>query len=124
MLDAWEPPGPPFPPGGARDWPATPPHAELADELRAYNEWLCAVGAEHPALLPFPTVHPGVLSAAGAAAHLAELADRHGARGLKLHPIGLRAHPDDPALEPTFAACPERRLPVVCHCGPDRHGAG
>jgi len=121
-LGSFELPGMPFP--TQRNWPAAPPQAEHAAELRAYNRWLCRVGAENPALLPFPTTHPGVLSARESAAHLAELADEGGARGLKLHPIGLRTYPDDPALEPTLAACSERGLPVLCHCGPDRHGAG
>ena len=52
------------------------------------------------------------------------MADEHGARGLKLHTIALRAFPGEAALAPTFATCEARALPVVAHCGPDRHGAG
>ena len=122
VLNSFELPQLPFPPG--RHWPARPEHAEHATALRAYNEWVCAVGAEQPQLLPFVTVNPAVMSAEESGAHVAALADERGARGLKLHPIGIRTFPDDPALAPTFAACAARGLPVVVHCGPDRHGAG
>jgi predicted TIM-barrel fold metal-dependent hydrolase len=122
VLNSFELPGLPHPPDGG--WPATPPHAEHAAALRAYNEWVCEAGAAHPELLPFVTVNPAVLGAAEAAEHVAELADESGARGLKLHTIALRADPAEAALAPTFAVCAERGLPVVAHCGPDRHGAG
>jgi predicted TIM-barrel fold metal-dependent hydrolase len=124
LLSSFEAPGLPAPPSGRRFWPTRPPHAEHAEALRADNRWLCEVGARHPRLLPFPTVHPGLLGAAAAADHVAQLADEHGARGLKLHPIAMRTHPGDPALTPTFAVCAQRGLPVVAHCGPDRHGTG
>lgn len=121
-LNSFELPGYPFPPAGG--WPATPPYAEHAEELRAVDEWICAVGAAHPEVLPFVTVNPAVLSSTAAADHIATMADGHGARGLKLHTIALRAFPAEPALATTFAVCAERGLPVVAHCGPDRHGAG
>lgn len=121
-LNSFELPGYPFPPAGG--WPASPPYAEHAEELRAVDEWICAVGAAHPEVLPFVTVNPAVLSATAAADHIATMADRHGARGLKLHTIALRAFPAEPALATTFAVCAERGLPVVAHCGPDRHGTG
>jgi hypothetical protein len=121
-LNSFELPGYPLPPEGG--WPAARPYAEHADELRAVDEWICAVGAAHPEVLPFVTVNPAVLGAAEAAAHIATMVDDHGARGLKLHTIALRAFPAEPALATTFVACVERALPVVAHCGPDRHGAG
>jgi predicted TIM-barrel fold metal-dependent hydrolase len=121
-LNSFELPGHPMAP--ADGWPATPPHPEFAAELRAVDEWICAVGAEHPELLAFVTVNPAVQDAAEAAAHVASMADDHGARGLKLHTIALRAFPGEVALAPTFAVCEARSLPVVAHCGPDGHGAG
>lgn len=122
VLNSYELPGVPFPPG--ERWPERPPHPEHAEELRELDRWLCREAVEHPGLLAFVSVNPGVLSASDCAAHVAAMTDEHGARGLKLHTIGLRAHPGEAALDPTFAACAERRLPVVAHCGPDRHGAG
>jgi len=122
VLNSFELPGLPHPPDGG--WPAAPPYPEHAPALRAYNEWVCEAAAAHPELLPFVTVNPGVLGSAEAAAHVTELAGERGAHGLKLHTIALRAHPGEAALAPTFALCAERQLPVVAHCGPDRHGAG
>ncbi|MBS1893552.1 MAG: amidohydrolase family protein [Actinobacteria bacterium] len=121
-LNSFELPGYPFPPQGG--WPPIPPYAEYAAELRAVDEWICAVGGAHPEVLPFVTVNPAVLGATEAAEHVARMADEHGARGVKLHTIALRAFPAEPSLATTFAVCAERRLPVVAHCGPDRHGAG
>lgn len=121
-LNSFELPDYPFPPEGG--WPPIPPFAEYADELRAVDEWICEVGAAHPEMLPFITVNPAVLRATEAAAHIAQMADEHGARGLKLHPIALRAFPAEPALATTWATCAERGLPVVAHCGPDRRGVG
>jgi predicted TIM-barrel fold metal-dependent hydrolase len=124
LLSSFEAPGLPAPPSGQRFWPTHPVFGEHAQALRADNSWLCEVGARHPRLLPFPTVHPALLGAAASADHVARLADERGARGLKLHPIAMRTHPGDPALRETFAVCAERALPVVAHCGPDRHGMG
>lgn len=121
-LNSFELPNYPCPPEGG--WPPIPPFAEYADQLRAMDEWICEVGAAHPEVLPFVTVNPAVLRATEAAAHVARMADEHGARGLKLHPVALRAFPAEPALATTWAACAERGLPVVAHCGPDNHGVG
>ncbi len=115
---------PDYPIAPADGWPAEPPYATYADELRAADEWICEVGAAHPEVLPFVTVNPAVLSADEAGAHVATMVDEHGARGLKLHNIALRSFPGEAALAPTFAACEERRLPVVAHCGPDRRDGG
>jgi predicted TIM-barrel fold metal-dependent hydrolase len=121
-LNSFELPGYPMPPAGG--WPAVPVHPEHAEELRAIDRWICAVGAEYPELLPFVCVNPAVLDPTAAAEHVATMVDEHGARGLKLHPVALRAFPAEAALASTFDACAARALPVVAHCGPDRHGAG
>jgi predicted TIM-barrel fold metal-dependent hydrolase len=127
VLQSFELPGNPWP-AGPRDggrWPLTdPPHGEHADALRASNAFVGSLHDVDPRLLPFVSVHPGVLSARACGAHVAELADAGRARGLKLHTIGQRIHPADPAMWPTYAALSERGLPLVAHCGPDRHGAG
>jgi len=115
---------PDYPMAPEDGWPATPPYPQYAEELRAVDEWICAVGAEHPEILPFVTVNPAVLDAAEAAAHVGTMADERGARGVKLHTIALRAFPGEAALAPTFSVCETRALPVVAHCGPDKHGAG
>jgi predicted TIM-barrel fold metal-dependent hydrolase len=127
VLQSFELPGNPWAPGpqDAGRWPLeNPPHAAFADALRASNAFVGSLADADPRLLPFVTVHPGVLSARACGEHVAELADAGRARGLKLHTIGQRIHPGDPAMWPTYAALSERGLPVVAHCGPDRHGAG
>lgn len=128
VLQSFELPGHPFPPGGAISdgrWPLdAPPHAEHGDALLATNAFVGELADADPRLLPFVTVHPGVLSARACGEHVAALADAGRARGLKLHTIGQRIHPGDPAMWPTYAALAERGLPLVAHCGPDRHGAG
>jgi uncharacterized protein len=115
-LQSFELPGLPFPDG--RFWPAEPAHPEQAGALAAANGWLCDLAREHPAFLPFVGVHPAVATGEWLAAHVAAV----GAAGVKLHTIGQRVDPDDPGLHPVYALCAERGLPVVAHCGPDRHG--
>lgn len=122
MLGSFELPELPFPPGDERHWPNDPPYSALADDLVAYNRWLCAVGDEQPRLLPFVTVNPAVMTSRQSARHVAELIDDRGARGMKLHTIGIRTYPDDPGLEDTFGVCQERGVPIVVHCGPDARG--
>jgi predicted TIM-barrel fold metal-dependent hydrolase len=122
MLGSFELPQLPHPPGGARHWPADPVHPERADELRDYNRWLCGVGRRHRRLLPFVTVNPAVMTAGQSAAHVRELIDGHGARGMKLHTIAIRTYPDDPGLAATFATAQDAGIPVVVHSGPDSCG--
>ena len=116
LLEVFTVPGLPFPDG--RFWPAEPAFAEHAEALAAGNAWACGVAAEHPELLAFVCAHPAVMSAADTADHVAGL----GAAGVKLHTIGQRLDPGDPGLWPLFELCTDRGLPVIAHCGPDRHG--
>jgi predicted TIM-barrel fold metal-dependent hydrolase len=123
VLNIYEIPGFPGPPGGGW-WPASPPHAERRDELMASNEWLCGLTVSDRRLLPFISVHPGVMTAADTRAHAEDLFARAGARGMKLHPIGQRTHPADPALDGAYALCAEIGAPVVAHSGTDVRGLG
>lgn len=121
-LGSFELPALPHPPDQARFWPDDPAYASFHDALVEYNRWLCGVGAEHPRLLPFVTTNPAVMTSRQSALHIADLVDHHGARGMKLHTIGIRTYPDDPGLEGTFAVCQDRGIPIVVHCGPDVRG--
>lgn len=124
VLGSYELPGLPFPPDGERHWPAPPAYPEHAERLRAYNLWLCSLGARHPELLPFATVNPAVMTGRESAAHLEELIRDHGARGVKLHTIAIRTHPDDPGLRPPLEVAADSGIPVVVHAGPDIRGFG
>jgi predicted TIM-barrel fold metal-dependent hydrolase len=121
-LGSFELPALPLPPESARHWPEDPAFASLTDDLMEYNRWLCQVGAENPRLLPFITVNPAVMTSRQSAMHVADLVDNRGARGMKLHTIGIRTYPDDPGLAGTFEVCQERGIPIVVHCGPDARG--
>ena len=116
VLEVFTVPGLPFPDG--RFWPGAPPFPQHADALVAGNEWVCSLRAAHPQLLPFVCAHPAVMPADDIADHVAALDPA----GVKLHTIGQRLDPDDPGLRPLFDLCSRRSLPVIAHCGPDRHG--
>jgi predicted TIM-barrel fold metal-dependent hydrolase len=116
VLEVFTVPGLPFPEG--RFWPEVPAFPQHAEALVAGNEWVCSLRASHPQLLPFVCAHPAVMSGPDTADHVAVLAPA----GVKLHTIGQRLDPDDPGLRPLFDLCSSRGLPVVAHCGPDRHG--
>jgi predicted TIM-barrel fold metal-dependent hydrolase len=124
VLGSFELPGLPHPPAGASHWPEPPAFAEFADDLLAYNLWLCDLARAEPRLLPFVTVNPAVVSARTAADQVDRLIRDKGARGLKLHPIAIRTYPDDPGLTAVFDVVQDAALPVVVHCGPDRRGFG
>lgn len=123
VLNIFEMDGWPEPPAG-RWWPTDPPHGDRREDLIASNEWVTALGREHPQLLPFVSVHPAVMAAPELLTHFEEMLDRHGARGLKLHPTSQRIDPGEPAMQPIFAACAVRGVPVIAHSGIDKRGAG
>lgn len=124
LLGSYELPALPHPAGDARHWPAPPAYPDHVEALIAYNRWLCDVGAAHPQLLPFITANPAVMTSAQSGAHLSEAFGDWGARGLKLHPIAIRTHPDDPGLVGVYEACADAGAPIVFHSGPDARGYG
>ena len=91
--------------------------ATMGDRLRAFNRWACDVARSHPEITPYVAVDPWALSPEDNVAHLRELAERHGARGVKLHPVVQRFSPDDPRMLPIYRACVELDLVVLSHSG-------
>ena len=59
--------------------------AELLGMLEAGNRWGCDVSRKHPEIKTFVTVDPALQSPEEAASHLRDMAENHGAWGLKLH---------------------------------------
>jgi predicted TIM-barrel fold metal-dependent hydrolase len=114
-------PDAPGPPDGLW-WPANLPLAAWSEELRQSNEWTCSLADLDARLVPFLSVHPGVMSASESVAHIEALTDGAGARGIKLHPTAQRIHPADPALDAIYALCVQRHLPLVAHTGVDVRG--
>jgi predicted TIM-barrel fold metal-dependent hydrolase len=124
VLGSYEVPGYPDLPQGLDHWPAEPHYGRYRDDLVAYNRWVCEMAAPHPKLLPFVSANPAVMTSDDAREHLGEAFSDWGARGLKLHPIGIRAFPDDPGFDGVYDACIEADVPIVFHSGPDTRGRG
>lgn len=124
VLGSYEVPGYPDPPVVGGHWPSEPLYGQYRDELVSYNRWVCEMTASHPQLIPFVTANPAVMSSDDAREHLAEAFGDWGARGLKIHPIGIRTHVEDPGMEGVYDACEEAGVPIVFHSGPDVRGLG
>lgn len=124
VLGSYEVPGYPDLPEGLRHWPSEPVHGQYRDDLVAYNKWVCTMTADAPQLLPFVTANPAVMTSEDAREHLGEAFSDWGARGLKLHPIGIRTFPDDPGLDGVYDACIGAGVPIVFHSGPDTRKRG
>lgn len=98
--------------------------ARLLGELEAGNRWGCEVSRAHPEIATFVTVDLNFQSAEQAAAHVEDMVERHGARGLKLHGSMQGFSMADERLWPTYALCERLGLPILGHAGPDRDGKG
>ena len=98
--------------------------AEIADELQAFNRWICDVSRAHGEIVPFVAGDVTVLPGDAGAAHVREMVAENGARGVKLHGSSQGYSMSDERLWPTYAACQELGVPVIGHSGPDKQGAG
>ena len=100
--------------------PGVPP----AEDLVAYNRWLCDLARTDQRFIPLIAVDPNHLLVAENVAHLEEMARNHGAAGIKLHPPLQRLDLSTDALFPILEACASLDLVVLSHCGPTRDGSG
>ncbi|HET8786132.1 MAG TPA: amidohydrolase family protein [Candidatus Limnocylindrales bacterium] len=98
--------------------PGVPP----ADDLMDFNRWLCDLAASHDEFVPFLAVDPRILDVPATVDHLRDMAENHGARGIKLHPVLQQLDLGDPGLAPLFEACSHLDLTVLTHSGPSRDG--
>jgi predicted TIM-barrel fold metal-dependent hydrolase len=94
--------------------------ASVPDMLVESNKWFCRIAAEHGQLVAFIGIDPSTMSGAGAQEHMREMVERHGARGLKLHPVLQGFHLHDDRMRPILDACIELDLPIISHSGPAR----
>ncbi len=92
-------------------------NTEIAANLRKSNIWACQVGRDHPRLLPYVSIDPSVMTPGENAAHLADLVENHGARGVKLHSVIQGFFMGDPRMWPVYEACMEMDLGIVAHSG-------
>ncbi len=117
-IQGW--PGPPQ----ATYWPKEPPLAEHREDLVESNVWTCGLASDHPELIPFISVHPGVMNDADLKLHVEEMFGSHGAAGIKIHPNSQRINPAAPRMWPVYELCVEAGAPIIAHSGVDKRGQG
>ena len=98
--------------------------ARVREELFAFNRWACDVARDHPAIHPYVCADVLLFTGEENAAHVRDLAENEGARGVKLHGPAERFFMGDERLWPTYSVCRELGLPVIGHSGPDLEGKG
>ena len=91
--------------------------ASMPERLRAFNRWACDVVGRSGRILPFVALDPSAQSPEENASHLRDLAEHHGARGVKLHPVVQGFLPNDPRLAQSYRTCVEMGLTVLAHSG-------
>jgi len=98
--------------------------ASLPQRLKEFNLWGCNVVKGHPQIIPYITADARALPGEAGAAHIKEMAEKHRARGIKLHGVVQGFDVSDERMWPTYRVCQEMGLPVIGHSGPDRGGVG
>ncbi len=98
--------------------------AEIIDEFKAFNSWICGVSQSHSEIVPFIGADAAVLPGDDGGAYVRDMVGNHGARGVKLHGPAQGVSMSDERLWPIYAACQELGVPVIGHSGPDKNGAG
>ena len=98
--------------------------ARVREELMAFNRWACDVAKDRPSIFPFVCADVLLFTGEENAAHVRDLAENQGARGVKLHGPAEGFFMGDERLWPTYTVCRELGLPVIGHSGPDRGGNG
>ena len=91
--------------------------SDIAASVRESNRWACRVGRERPRLIPYVCIDPSVMTPEENVAHLRDLVENHGARGVKLHSIIQGFFMGDPRMRPVYEACIEMDLGIVAHSG-------
>ena len=90
-------------------------YRQMIGRLQRRNAWTCQLAQEHPQLIAFISLDPGM----GEGPLLAEVdqAVAQGARGIKLHPASQRFHPNDRRLWPVYERAQALGLPIISHSG-------
>lgn len=92
------------------------------EQLKEFNRWACDLAKPHPQLIPFISADPRILPGDEGAAHVRDLVENHGARGIKLHPVVQGFHMADQKMWPIYWVCQELSIPIIAHSGPARGG--
>ena len=96
--------------------------AGMGETLKASNAWVCDVAKEHPQLVPYVGVDPWILTNEDMLAHIREMADSRGAKGIKVHPALQRFYMHDERMNSIWKTCVELGFPIVAHSGPSSSG--
>ncbi len=110
--------------GAGRDKAIADIDARLVDRMKAFNRWGCDVAGSHPEIVPFVAADVTVLAGDEGAAHVRDMVENHGGRGVKLHGAVQGYAMSDERLWPIHRTCEDLGVPVVGHSGPDRNGNG
>ena len=94
--------------------------AAQVERLVGFNRWACDLAATRPQLSVLVAADPTVLGGEAGAAHLREMVERHGAKGIKIHPVVQQFLPDDPRMHPIYQTCVDLGIPVLSHSGSAR----
>lgn len=94
----------------------------LGEELKRSNAWVCGVARKYPQLVPFICVDPCLLSIKETEAHIREMVENQGAKGIKVHPEAQGFYMNDERMLQIIRACVDFKLPIVTHSGPSRSG--
>ncbi len=96
--------------------------SKLDTRLKDSNQWVCDLAREHRELIPFVGVDPGILNLEEMEAHVREMVQDHGAKGVKVHPVGQGFYMHDPRMSGVWRTCIELDLPVITHVGSAKSG--
>ena len=88
--------------------------AERPDQVEGVNDWL--IGIQDQSLVSFGAIHPRLEDKPAEVRRIRSL----GLKGVKLHPILNRFHPDDPAMFPLYEEIGDSMV-VAIHCGSMPH---
>ena len=95
-------------------------NSSLGDRLQTFNTWLCELVEPYSQLIPFIAADPSAMPGEEGAAHIRDMVENHGARGIKLHPVLQQFDMGDRRMWPVYRTCQELAIPIVAHSGPAR----
>ena len=98
--------------------------AWVVDQLQKFNSWICAIARQYPQIVPFVGVDITALEEDQCAAHVRDMLENHGARGVKLHAAAGGFNMSDTRLWPMYKICEQLGAPIIGHSGPDQAGVG